>query len=267
MDRKSERGMIVKRRSLAAFMVVGPFGGLLFGASCSTTPAANTSDWQTALHSIQGEGRAIYSFRFTGAPPDGAFFQALLVGEGLSGLACAPDTDPSSADYWTLDVELGGTAEGVYDITSDDVVGTRGTKANVSLLHRQNGAYTGDYPAVTGAVTLAATASLDAAAEGRSIAIAIDAQFPSRAMDRLACQGGAPILTDGAIGPVTTSCTCRDPSGALTTCIPDDGGKGNCCINTTSTTVPFTTHVSAESCPSLCRVAVGLADFCAAVQP
>jgi hypothetical protein len=253
-------------RRASGSWLCGHVGVLLLAAGCGHTDATTTDDWQSALGALAAENQSLYSFRFTGPPPDGAFFQALSLGDGFSGAACAPDTNAASESYWELTIDLGGTVAGSYRITGDDIVGMSGQAANVTLLHRQNGEYTADYPAVAGTVTLPAAASLDGSVAGQELALTIDAQFPSHAVQRTLCRGGEQILPDGSAASIATSCDCKDAAGVTTTCTPSDG-KNNCCIDTQSATVRFTKQLAAAECQSLCRVVVGLPDYCAEVQP
>ncbi|MCL2779834.1 MAG: hypothetical protein FWD73_17725 [Polyangiaceae bacterium] len=158
-------------------------------------------------------------------------------------------------DYWFLDIQLGDITPGVYSITTHDVVRTKIQAANVALLHRQKGAFVANYPATSGTITLV-VGDANAAADRE---LDIDIRFPSNMARQVGCTGGQAL--GSAAASTSTTCTCEESDGSTFTCVPDVGFD-YCCARNTGTLVPFTAHVSASACPSMCRVATGLPDYC-----
>ena len=161
-----------------------------------------------------------------------------------------------------MDLQFGDVSPGIYGIVTADALATKAMSANVSLLHRKNGEYAENYPAVGGTVTLDSAPSVAAAKSGQTVTVQVHAQFALHALQQLGCNGGEAV--DGSV--IDTQCTCRDPEGTITTCIPD-AGFNYCCPVADAETVPFDLRLEAQPCAAMCRVAVGLSDYCAAVNP
>jgi hypothetical protein len=237
-----------------------------YSATSPTTDPTGNSGWQSALAQLQQDGAAIYSFRFTGPAPDGAFLEISIDGDGATA-ACARysgEVNPSAEDYWFIDVNLGGTAAGTYTVSTDDLVGTSGTYANVALLHRYHETYAENYKAVAGTVVLTDGVMPADARSGTSVEASISVDFPDQAVQRLMCQGGQAV-GDAASVAINT-CDCQKASGEVTSCIIAAPGS-DCCVSADGGGISFESRFSSPPCAAMCRVATGLPDYCVTVQP
>ena len=97
-------------------------------AACTSTSAPAVPDasagaveeWRTALTGFERQGIAVYSFRFDGAPPGGAFY---TLGVHATDVAAAcrrygSNVDPSDRDFWFIDVTVNDLAAGEHAISS-----------------------------------------------------------------------------------------------------------------------------------------------------
>jgi hypothetical protein len=233
------------------------------GACSQPAPSASGSGWEGALAALKAQGTAIYSFRFTSDPPNGQHAQ-IAIHDASATDACARYSGAADlvSDYWFVDIELGDVAQGDYAIVTTDALGAKGMVANVTLLHRKNGEHTESYPALGGTISLQAALSPGAAKSGKTALGHVQAAFAFRPQQQVGCRGGQ--AADSSI--VDTQCTCRDSSGNETTCVPSVGFD-YCCVEMSGARVTFDFGISAEPCASMCRVATGLPDYCAMVQP
>jgi hypothetical protein len=230
--------------------------------SC-TSLAPNVVGWEGALSGLAGQREAIYSFRFTSDTPDGVHGQ-VAVHEASAAEACGRYDGAADAnvDYWFLDFEFGDVVQGTYVITTSDALATKAKETTIHLLHRQNGEYTETFPALSGTVTLGASLSVGAAKSGVAVALQVHATFAALPLQQLGCSGGE--AADSSV--VTAQCSCRDPEGIMTTCIPNTV-LDYCCPAGDGGTVTFDFSLAAQPCAAMCRAAVGLANECAAVVP
>jgi hypothetical protein len=237
---------------------------LLVGLDCNSTGGASgDSNWQDALAQLASHGSGVYSFRFTSAPPNGMYAHFALH-DTTPDEACArySGAADSTSDYWFVDLEFGGAGSGAYSVVTSDVLDGNSMAANVSLLHRKNGAYVENYPAIGGSVTLEQAPSTEGSNAGASVTARVHATFASSPFQQVGCSGGE--AADSSV--VDTVCTCRDPAGATTTCVPD-GGFDYCCPIDAGASVPLELVLTAQPCPGMCRVAVGFSDYCAVLNP
>ncbi len=231
----------------------GPEAG---GVSASRQASA---PWQEAVTGLQAGGQAVYSFRFDGAPPAGAFYK-LAIHDVEAGLACARYSADSAtgdaAEFWEVAVDVNDGALG------DHVIGTARrdrspTKtANVTLLHRKGGLWVETYAALGGSVEVTAAPTPAEAKAGRRLTGTVEADFPLHAMQEVVCQAG--ISADG--GDQFSRCTCKDANDVVTSCTPVDGK--NCCYDSTSPRTRVSFVLSAVSCPAMCAWLAGLPDYC-----
>lgn len=237
---------------------------LLASPACSSGgPAPAPEQWPTVLSSVEDGGRAIYSYRFTGALPQGAYpHLAIHVGDSVQACGRYGSADTGPNDYWFIDVDLSSSAAGTYAIVDREAIGASGSAAKVVLLHRLNGTYAAAYPAVAGEVVAAQDLSIANAKAGKSPVIDLRVEFPTHAIQRLECRSGQAVGST----QVTQACDCRDSSGALSVCVPHDAGV-NCCVDTSAGTTEFRFHAAATPCAAMCRQVAGLdVDYCGALQ-
>jgi hypothetical protein len=241
---------------------------LLFLALCtacgstSTPPSAvpdGGAEWQMALARLSASGAAIYSFRFDGAPPAGTFY-TVAVHDAPSAAACdryGANVVETGSDFWLLEVTVNDAETGDHAVSVVERDGTPTPTANVSLLHRKNGEFVTAYSAVSGQLSISGAPSPQDARNGASLQGRVEADFPLRALQEVACMGG--MERDG--GNSFASCTCRAADGNTSTCTPTDGN--NCCYDWTGPRTHVSIPLTAESCPNMCRWAAGLSvDYC-----
>jgi hypothetical protein len=229
-------------------------------AACGHGNAQPDPTWTGALNRLATAATAPFSFRFTGPAPEGAYVHIAVYEASVAARACAQSAGSGTiADTWYLDLEFGNTVAGTYDVTTLDAIAPKSNRVNVALVHRQNGETVANYPATAGTVTLAGDAPI--APSPTDLGVTIDASFPIDAVQQLGCQGGQ--SRDGALD--RTTCSCRSASGETFTCTPTSGF--DYCCSDGGASQPFTIHVTATSCPSMCRVAAGLPDYCTLVTP
>jgi len=236
----------------------------LFAAGCNQTGAPPAdSGWQGALGRLSGQSDAIYSFRFTSAGSDGIHGQ-IAIHETSVADACSRYDGAADAnlDYWFIDLELGDIVQGTYALTTANALDARSTAANVSLLHRKNGEYTENYPALGGTVTLDNALSIAGAGSGMPITLEVHAEFGAHPVQQVGCSGGQ--ARDSSV--IDSYCSCRDLEGVMTTCVPVSG-VDYCCAVADGGVVAFDFRLAAQPCAAMCRTAVGLPDLCASVAP
>jgi hypothetical protein len=233
-------------------------------AACTASPALPPDGgglpWQQALDGLSRHGGTVYSFTYDGPPPTGEFY-TLAVHDVDPTAACsrygATSTTGNTTNFWELAVTIHDEVAGDHAITVDERQGDPAHTANVTLLHRRDGAWVEAYDALSGSVTLTTTPSAADAKAGADLAGRIDAEFPSHAVMEESCQGGGP--TDG--GAMWSSCTCKDAIGVATTCTPSGGQE--CCRDWASPRIHVTLDFDASSCPAMCRWVAGLpVDYC-----
>ncbi len=239
----------------------------LIAASCASGPPQSTASaspvaatWQLGLADLQAAGAAIYSFRFDGPPPEGAFY-TLAIHATSAEAACArygADGGAADDDFWLLETTVNDGSTGDHKIVLAPRSGTPSATANVTLLHRKQGAFVESYDAVGGTVSLTSNPSPAEAAGGTPLTGRIDAEFPADAVQLVGCEGGQPA--DG--GPAVSWCTCRHAAdGGLSTCVP--ATVDNCCPDPSGPLVRASIAFTATGCASMCRWAAGLsADYC-----
>jgi hypothetical protein len=81
--------------------------------------------------------------------------------------------------------------------------------------------------------------------------------FPTHPLFEGSCHGGGPA--DG--GPSTFECTCVDPEGKRSTCVPSD--EETCCRDAVSSTFRIDIAFTASHCRAMCRFAADApTDYC-----
>jgi hypothetical protein len=259
-----EKKTMHRRPELAAAALVLSFAWM--GPACSPShPSASNEgappkDWRQALANLSTSGNAIYSFRFDGAPPAGAFY-TVAVHQADTSTACGrygADVVSKGQDFWFFDVSVNDASSGEHAIALPQRDGNPSPTANVTVLHRKDGAFVEAYDAVGGSVRLDSAPTPPEASGGVSLLGRIEADFPSHAVREVSCQGG--VQVDG--GGATSTCNCVDSDGVASTCVPDGEGH-NCCPDVTSPPVHIGISLRAVPCANMCRWAAGLSvDYC-----
>jgi hypothetical protein len=240
----------------------------LAGCASTSPPAApaakdgGAAGWQAALEGLAASATTtVYSFRFDGAPPTGAFYRLAAHDSDVAAACSRYGADAGAAgsdDFWVLEVDVNDSNPGTHAISLVLRNGAPLATANVTLLHRRGGAYVEAYDAVSGMVSLTSTPTPTNAKQGAALDGLIEADFPEHALSGVECQ--SLISRDG--GAPTTTCTCRGSDGGVSTCSPQVDGQ-NCCHDLASARKHVSLAFSAAHCPNMCRWAAGLStDYC-----
>ncbi len=234
--------------------ILPAFGALCFGAVvlCHAGCGNGAGGWQNSLSSLASSDTGVYSFRFDGAPPDGAFYR-FSIHDVSASAACERYSGGVGGEFWYLEANVNDTLPGDHAITLVQRHYVPTHTANVTLLHRQNGAFVDESDAVSGTVTLSSTPSAADANAGAKLEGHVEADFPVHALTEVSCQGGQ------AVGSTTveSSCTCRDDHGQTSTCVPANPGQG-CCHDLSSSRVHASFDLKAAPCGAMCAFAAGL---------
>jgi len=230
---------------------------IFLSAGCSKN---TSSSWQEALSSLSSTDTAIYSFRFADAPPNGMFYR-FSIHDVSATAACERYTSDAVGDFWYIEADINDTLLGDHPISlvqrEDEPIHT----ANVSLLHRQNGALVAVYNGVSGTVTLSSTPTTADANAGSPLQGHVEIDFPEHALTEVDCQGAQ--AADSSI--VYSSCTCEDDQGKTSTCTPASPGE-RCCYDLESSRVHASFDLNATPCGAMCAFASGLpAEYCESI--
>jgi hypothetical protein len=233
---------------------------VLLGLACGGNDSRPT--WRTVLGTLEGSGHAVYSWRFYGA--DGpARFTVGIHAQGQNE-ACRSYSllgEDQGSDYWFLALDFGDSRAGTYQ-----VVPIRGTAAGpgsveVALLHRYRGSYVENYVAVSGEIAVATAPTFSDFRAGVPLVLSGWISWPAQPKQQLKCAGSFSQDQDAA---AQLECSCKDPSGNLSTCEPSAVGENCCVLGDIGSVVVEIPKTEASPCAGMCRFLVGLSDPCSA---
>jgi hypothetical protein len=256
----------VSRRSRRAFATAVLVTSVQL-VSCSesgTSSSMVASSWRDQLLALARGNVGVYSYRFVGPPPEGAFFRVGLHAESTAD-ACSryAGTGPASRDFWFLALDVNDLGPGPHQISLDRRHDAPLATANVALLHRQDDVYAEQFDALWGTVSIDAAPSLADSKRGSKLVGSMDVSFPLHALRKVECFGGVAANSDAA---PTGGCVCADDRGRRTTCTLSPMAL-DCCHDFESERVEVHVPIQARPCPQMCAVAVGLPAYCLDVVP
>lgn len=220
---------------------------------------SSVPEWRRVVEALGQSAVSTYSFRFAGPPPEGSFFTLALHATDSSAAACQRydlSSPSSDQDFWYIETTVNNQTSGEHVITTVPRKSGPIATANLTLLHRRNKAFVEAYDAIAGSVNIVVNPTPEAARRGDELVGHIVADFPVHPLFEEGCVGGA--LVDG--GDAFRECTCKDPSGQRSTCVPS--GEETCCRDPSGGTFRVSISFSATHCSGMCRVAAGAENYC-----
>ena len=219
-----------------------------------------TSEVLPRLEQAQGQ---IYSFLFLDNPADPMNVGAhLVIQDASAAQGCGRYSKRTglvtTEDFWALDVLVSRATAGVSPVIYDSHIhpGSTTLAAEVQLVHARDGAFTGNYPAVEGTVTLDEGMTLERWWAGASLVGTLDVSFPVHAVQQISCVGGQSATGEG----YSNVCSCLDADGVSGQCHLELE-HANCCADVQSARQAVHIRFAAAQCSDVCLSAAPN-DFC-----
>jgi hypothetical protein len=208
--------------------------------------------------------RAIFSFGYLGAPPDGRFARLLLFPANIAAPCTLFTADEPRASFTYLAVTLSEPNVGAFTIVADALADheQRTLQADAHLVHVSGEGQDSLTPAVGGTLSISSMPTSEAMwSMGRGLEFTLGLDFPEAVWTETDC-----ITTGSTTSAITsTECQCRKESLTMT-CTTED--ERSCCADLRNDSPLFRieSEMRAEQCAGACISTTGDFQYCEQLQ-